>query len=490
MDKPEIEIVIDRIARIFRVHDGLAEDEPVEEPLPEGEMPWRFTVDVDPQEASRIVVSAAGSREQAAAPERATACSAIAVEAWIGDKVFETHDDTLYWVRVINTSEHYVAEDLCVDVEIDPSCAAVLGTLSDKHRLIEIVPPFQGVRCLVPGHYVDLQFVAIARGPRPGVFPVRVCVAYDLVYSTRARAATQVRLELEVQDDCGRGRNRCRPGRVGPPDPGEWKPAPRPPPGETVSPPVQLVAEVPVRVPGPERVEEPEAPPRAVEPEEQPGRHDEDRESQAWPDDDEDTEGSDEMSNSNYGKHEHVNWTRKGEEEAPADKKGAAPQPSNHEELEPIATEVKLPEGGTLKIEFTFRKGFIASSNRGGRCVYGKRPNGNLECRLESIDDTVLVMEVTNCSRFHLKHVRIHDLQIYHDGCQVNALLPSGHPIAQIVPDSAYIGMLPRDKTRWVAMSLITRGVEPGEYSIKFAIDYDIEACSVGASIDLQITCD
>lgn len=469
-DKPEIEIVLDRVTETYRVRDGLGDDETREQPrpLPEGGMPWHLVVDVDPDESSKIAVNAVGSREQAPACERADRCSMLAVEAWIGDEVFETHDDTLYWVRVTNTSEHYVAEDICVDVEVDPACAAVVAALPEGRRLVEIVPPFQAVRCLSPGHYVDLKFVAIARGPRPGVFPVRVGVAYDVVYSTRTRGATQVRLELEVQDDCGARRDPCRPGRSGPPDPGEWKPAPPPPLAPRIV----------------------EAPTCATEPE-RPAEPPEHHESCEWADEPEDTEGSDEMSNDRYGsKHEHVNSARKGEDEGPADKKGAAPPPSNHEELEPIVTEVKLPEGGALKIEFSFRKGFIASSNRGGKCVYGRKPGGELECRIESIDDAVLVMEVTNNSRFHLKHVRIHDVQIYRNGCPVNALLPSGHPLAQIVPDAAYIGLLQREKTRWVAMSLITRGVEAGEYSVRFAIDYDIEACSVGASIDVKIACD
>ena len=69
-------------------------------------------------------------------------------------------------------------------------------------------------------------------------------------------------------------------------------------------------------------------------------------------------------------------------------------------------------------------------------------------------------------------------------------LLPSGHPVAQIIPDAVYIGSLPRGESKWVALSFITRGVAPGCYSVKFCVDYDIESCTVSAGINVEITCD
>ena len=109
---------------------------------------------------------------------------------------------------------------------------------------------------------------------------------------------------------------------------------------------------------------------------------------------------------------------------------------------------------------------------------------------MESIDDTVLVMDVTNHSHFHLKHVRINGIRIFQNHEEVTMVLPSGHPVAQIVPSALYVGSLARGETKWAAMSFITRGVAPGMYAVKFCVDYDIEACTVGAAICVEIKCD
>lgn len=205
------------------------------------------------------------------------------------------------------------------------------------------------------------------------------------------------------------------------------------------------------------------------------------------------------MSNDRYHPHHHhskhqpAKQEKKCDDNPPPEKKGCAPACSNSDELMPITEDCRLPEGGMLEFSYTFRKGFISSpsSCKGGRCVYGKSANnGEKECRLESIDDTVLVIDVTNHSCFHLKHVRLHSISLFKNHEEVQDLLPSGHPVAQLVPNSVYIGSLGRGDTKWVALSFITRGVAPGCYSVKFCVDYDIEACTTSAAIGVEISCD
>ena len=518
--KPLIEIIIDRGAHSYLARDRLTGVDQAPRPLPEEEMPWRFEVRQSAHEAGEIEVALVDDQEFAFDPSHATACSVIAVDAWITDKVFETHDDTIYVVRVVNTSTHYVAEDICVDLQLDPNCEAVLALLPDKHSLIEIQPTHQCIKCLSPQHYIDLRFVAIARGPKPGVFPVRACVTYDLVYWTRARARTHARLELEVHDECRPRRDPCRPPRRVPPDPGDYRPAPlpecphelfgpcgksdpEPPPAETEPEPTSPCGcdepePEPTPEPEPEPEPEPTEPPEEIhEPEEQ-EQDDECEEclGNATPPEADEMKGPDIMGNNDkYIKpdHQHVQQPhkKKPEDDAPPEKKGCAPACSNAEELMPIVDDCRLPEGGILEFSYTFRKGFIAHSGKGGRCVYGKSAsNGKLECRMESIDETVLVLDVTNHSHFHLKHVRIHGIRIFQNHEEVTMLLPSGHPVAQIIPDAVYIGSLPRGESKWVALSFITRGVAPGCYSVKFCVDYDIESCTVSAGINVEITCD
>lgn len=554
-DATKFHIEIDLEKRTFAASYPAVQSAQEPQPLPEGEMPWLLQVRVDPQEASNILVNAIDEQVEAFNPANATACSVIALDAWITDKVFETHDDTIYVVRVVNTSTHYVAEEICVDLEIDPNCAAVAELLPDQHSLIEIQPVHQCIKCLAPRHYIDLKFVAISRGPMPGVFPVRACVTYDLVYWTRAQARTHARLEIEVHDECRPRRDPCRTPRRVPPDPGEFRPAPQPecpidlfapccgpakpkpppPPPEDdcgcddgeagavpseVTPPQQQapVQDGPTQAATPPpAVASPAAPSPAVAApstaqtndsanNQQTNTEQVDRSGDAKPPQvsiaaDQGKE-LDIMSNDKYGPkhdhhhhdhhehhHDHHHPDKKGD--APVEKKGCAPACSNADEFIPITEDCRLPEGGMLAFSYTFRKGFVASSNRGGRCVYGKHAsNGKLECRLESIDDTVLVMDVTNHSHFHLKHVRVHGIRIFQNHEEVTQLLPSGHPVAQIIPNAVYIGSLPRGETKWVALSFITRGVAPGHYAVKFCVDYDIEACSVSAGINVEISCD
>lgn len=557
MSDAKLRIELDLEKRTYAASDVATATEQEARPLPEGDMPWLFRVGKDPKEASHIEVNAVDEQAAAFDPAHATACSVIAVDAWITDKVFETHDDTIYVVRVVNTSTHYVAEEIRVDIEIDPNCAAVAALLPDKHSLIEIQPVLQCIKCLAPRHYIDLRFVAISRGPMPGVFPVRACVTYDLVYWTRSRARTHARLELEVHDECRPRKDPCRSPRRVPPDPGDLLPAPQPscpielfgpcysepapppkvpdPPEEDCScddgpaddevvanpdeppqlaPPVETPPVIISPINTPEIVIPPATPPQAA-----PERVQAKQPSNEQPTNVERVEGrrgdtnppresteADEgkgegiMSNDKYGPkhdphHDHHHHhhppppDKKGE--PPAEKKGCAPACSNADEFVPITEDCRLPEGGMLAFSYTFRKGFVANSNRGGRCVYGKHAsNGKHECRLESIDDTVLVMDVTNHSHFHLKHVRIHGIRIFQNHEEVTQLLPSGHPVAQIIPNASYIGSLPRGETKWIALSFITRGVAPGHYAVKFCVDYDIEACSVSAGINVEISCD
>lgn len=509
--KPILEIVIDRDARTFLTRDRLTGHDQDPRPLPDGDMPWRFEVAESEAEAGELDVHVV-DKEPAFDPAHATACSVIAVDAWITDKVFETLDDTIYVVRVVNTSTHYVAEDICVDIEIDPRCDAALALLPDKHSLIEIQPTHQCIKCLAPRHYIDLQFVAIARGPKPGIFPVRACITYDLVYWSRARARTHARLELEVHDECRPRHDPCRPPRHTPPDPGDYKLAPAPPvPSDPFvgcdpesAPPEPIEPEPAAEEPATECDCEEAAPeitppsPPSIDSQElenqQPSdeRVDE-RLRDALPHEADGMKGSDTMSNDKYVKQDHHHHPQqyKKDEGLVEKRKGCAPACSNADEMMPIQEDCRLPEGGILEFSYTFRKGFIASASKGGRCVYGKAAsNGKLECRMESIDDTVLVMDVTNHSHFHLKHVRVNSIRIFQNHEEVTMLLPSGHPVAQIIPNAVYIGSLPRGESQWVALSFITRGVAPGCYSIKFNVDYDIESCTVSAGINVEITCD
>ena len=174
--KPELEIVLDLVEKTYRTRDRLTGVEQDPLPLPEGEMPWQLVIRPGEVEASAIEVAVNDDTGPAFAPNRASSCSVLAIDAWITDKVFETVDDTLYVVRVVNTSTHYVAEEICVHVELDPKCDALGILLPDGNRLLEIQPGHQCIKCL---RLIDRQHLHPAGGQGSREGPAELAQADD-----------------------------------------------------------------------------------------------------------------------------------------------------------------------------------------------------------------------------------------------------------------------------------------------------------------------
>jgi hypothetical protein len=64
--------------------------------------------------------------------------------------------------------------------------------------------------------------------------------------------------------------------------------------------------------------------------------------------------------------------------------------------------------------------------------------------------------------------------------------LPDGNLLFEIIPADIYYGHLSPQETDRKYLSLITRGVGPGNYYVQMDIQYDVEQCSV--IVDLPLT--
>lgn len=133
----------------------------------------------------------------------------LAVETELSDVRFDTQDDTRYIVHLTNRSQHYVADGIHVTVglarrspigqpERDP------GTLPDGNVSLDIMPREQHIECIKPGAAKSLEFVAVARGTRAGLYLVDITLRYQLLYwdGREARATSQHILPVQSREGC------------------------------------------------------------------------------------------------------------------------------------------------------------------------------------------------------------------------------------------------------------------------------------------------
>jgi hypothetical protein len=172
-----------------------------------------------------------------------------------------------------------------------------------------------------------------------------------------------------------------------------------------------------------------------------------------------------------------------------------APQPSNrarHRILHPIQQRIPLPGGGHLDVGYRLTKNNHPDPEH-CTCSYGINPESNsVESYFSSQDTAALELTLHNHSPHHLKHVRLSKIRLLTvtddnlPGPIADKTLPDGNLLFQIVPADIYYGHLSPHETDRKYLSLITRGVGPGNYYVQMDIQYDVEQCSV--IVDLPLT--
>ena len=167
-----------------------------------------------------------------------------------------------------------------------------------------------------------------------------------------------------------------------------------------------------------------------------------------------------------------------------------------HRILRPIQQRIPLPAGGWLEVGYRLTK-----SNQPDRehssCSYGLNPESNsVESYFSSQDTAALEVTLNNASPHHLKHVRLSRIRLLTvtedqmPGIVADQTLPDGNLLFEIVPEDIYYGHLAPQQAEYKYLSLITRGVAPGNYYVQMDIRYDVEQCTVVVDLPLTVNPD
>lgn len=409
-------LTIDRDGRspVITVEDLSKQGQPPArlELAPDAMLPYQLAIDQAASSRNQLLVRL----NEPFDPQVTRDSNVLHVETSLSDHRFETQDDTKYILHITNQSRYYIAEDIHVGVRLDSSEQSRLpeGTaalIDDNFATLSLTPGEQHIPCIDPGQTRDLVFVAVARGPKPGLYHVDVTVAYRFIYWDGRHARDTSRHVLPVHGEHGD-------------------------------------FDLP-------KTSQPALMPR------QPS-----------------LPRSNAMSD---------------ERQQPQKVFFAPlPQKTHHRHLKTIHQDFSLPGGGRLGIDYRLLKGMNRDAE-GASSTYGCHPDtGEVESYFSTQDTAVLELTLENESHHSLKHVRLSDLQIMTVETEksppkvVKDMLPDGNLLFEVVPDNVYFGHLaPHAKTiRY--LSVITRGVHWGHYTIKVQVNYDIEQCHF--PVDLWVT--
>src|SRR6476619_38887 len=142
---------------------------------PGAELPYHLAIDHMAASQKQLLVRL----DEPFDPQVTRDSNILHVETSLSDHRFETQDDTKYILHITNKARYYLAEDIHVSVALDP---AEQPRLPDENVALTLTPGEQHIPCIDPGQTQDLVFVAVARGPKPGLYHVDVTVAYRIVY--------------------------------------------------------------------------------------------------------------------------------------------------------------------------------------------------------------------------------------------------------------------------------------------------------------------
>lgn len=111
----------------------------------------------------------------------------LSIEWHLGEREFETQDNTALHLFLTNRSNYYEVHDLELSLRVlAPDRTDPEATLRpDASALLSIYPAQQTAHRLEPGQTLPFDCIVVTRGPRAGLYSLIVEVSYDLVYVYR-----------------------------------------------------------------------------------------------------------------------------------------------------------------------------------------------------------------------------------------------------------------------------------------------------------------
>lgn len=350
----------------------------------------------------------------------------LAVRGYVAEYELDTYDDARYILQITNTSRRFAAEQISVQVRISGPTDPDL-TLPDDNILISMVPPEQLIRCIDPGAQKDLAFLIVTRGARHGRYIIHVTLTYQLVLTDRPVSEQRARVELPV----------------GIHDGDDEPPSSDDPCCSKKKPPAKRNKSMPIQY-GPKGQPsshaQPHRPPPAVQ----------------------------------------------NQQPSVAASGGAIDPATPHK--------IPLPGRGFLVVSYRLYKG-RRSDWDDDPCCSNVNPR-DLEVYFSSQDTAALGLSFRNDSTHFLRHVHATDIRLYyadHCGSQGNAVdatLPDGSPLFEVIPGDVYYGHIGPQERRIKYLGLVTRGVQPGLYLVHMDIRYELEHCGVALDLGLRVHAD
>lgn len=154
---------------------------------------------------------------------------------------------------------------------------------------------------------------------------------------------------------------------------------------------------------------------------------------------------------------------------------------SRRRELQAIQHKVALPGGGEICIAYRLVKGSHVKPDD-TRCSFGYNPRTKeTESYFSSSDEAAMEVTLENRSDFHLKHVNLTEVRLFTmtDGGGVGVpadteVLPDGNHLFEVLPGEVYFGHLLQGDKHTRFLGLVTRGVRPGRFVVRFEVNYEI----------------
>lgn len=166
-------------------------------------------------------------------------------------------------------------------------------------------------------------------------------------------------------------------------------------------------------------------------------------------------------------------------------------------ELHAIEHKVTLPGGGELCVSYRLVKGSHTKPDE-SRCSMGYNPKTKeIESYFSTSDEAAMEITVRNNSNFHLKHIYLTDVHLFHandnggQGLPADKdRLPDGNYLFEVLPNDVYFGSLVHDEARTKYLGLVTRGVQAGRFLVRFEVKYEIVDGSACLSLPLHVNPD
>jgi hypothetical protein len=142
---------------------------------------------------------------------------------------------------------------------------------------------------------------------------------------------------------------------------------------------------------------------------------------------------------------------------------------------------VNLPGGGEVIVSYRLVKG-ARDKPESCRCSFGyNEKTKELESYFSSSDEADMEITLRNCSGLQLRHIYLSDVHLFTEGPggapgdpADQGKLPDGNFLFQVLPNDVYFGALHPNEERTRYLGLVTRGIRPGKFLVRFDVKYEI----------------